>query len=154
MARHTDVQYIRFYTEGSAARKVAPVAPLKTIKLPKIKKHKRVTVFVDPMAVAGIAMAVMMAVLMIVGVVRLINARQEMAAMSQYVQTLREENISLTQEFSDGYDIEEIQRTATALGMIPKEQAQHITLRLPEFQEPAEPTAWERFTTFLTGLFA
>lgn len=154
MARHTDVQYIRFYTEGSAARKVAPVAPLKMIKLPKIKKHKRVTVFVDPMAVAGIAMAVMMAVLMIVGVVRLINARQEMAAMSQYVQTLREENTSLTQEFSDGYDIEEIQRTATALGMIPKEQAQHMTLRLPEFQEETEPTAWERFTTFLAGLFA
>ena len=154
MARHTDVQYIRFYTEGSAARKVAPVAPLKTMKLPKIKKHKRVTVFLDPMAVAGIAMAVMMAVLMIVGVVRLINARQEMAAMSQYVQTLREENVSLTQEFADGYDIEEIERTATALGMIPKEQAQHITLRLPEFQEPVEPTAWERFTTFLAGLFA
>ena len=45
MARQLDVQYIRFYTDGSAAHKVAPVAPLKTIKLPKIKKHKRIYLF-------------------------------------------------------------------------------------------------------------
>lgn len=154
MARHTDIQYIRFYTEGSAARKVATVAPLKTLKLPKIKKLKRTTLYIDPVAVAGIAMAAMMAVLMVVGVVRLSIARQEMATMSSYVQTLREENISLSQELYAGYDIEEIEKTATALGMIPKEQAQHVTLRLPEFQQPQEPTAWERFTTFLTGLFA
>ena len=154
MARHTNIQYIRCYTEGNAARKVAPAAPLKTIKLPKIKKQTCTTRYIDPMAAAGIAMAVMMAVLIVVGVVRLGVARQEMAAMSSYVQTLREENVRLEQDFAAGYDIDEIEKTATALGMVPKEQVEHVTLQLPDFAEAEEPSVWERFTTFLTGLFA
>lgn len=154
MVRHTNIQYIRCYTEGNAARKVAPVAPLKTIKLPKISKQKHTTLYIDPMAVAGIAMAAMMAILMVVGVVRLTVARQEMAAMSSYVQTLREENVRLEQDFAAGYDIDEIEKTATALGMVPKEQVEHVALKLPEFKETEEPSAWERLTTFLAGLFA
>ena len=154
MARKTNVQYISFYTDGSAARKVEPVAPLKTMKLPKIKIQKRATIVIDPMAVAGIAMAVMMAVLMVIGVAKLTAVRQDMAVMSQYVDSLREDNVRLEQEFAEGYDIDEIERTAKALGMIPMEQAEHVTLRLPELQEVEEPSVWERFTTFLTGLFA
>ena len=33
MARQLDVQYVRFYTDGSAARKVATVEPLKQMNL-------------------------------------------------------------------------------------------------------------------------
>lgn len=154
MARRTNVQYVQFYTDGSAARKVAPVAPLKTMKLPKIKKVKRTTLHIDPTAFAGIAMAVMMAVLIVIGVVRLSVAQQEMNQMSQYVQTLREENVRLEQEFAEGYDIEEIERTALALGMVPEDQVEHITMKLPEIQETEEPSGWDRFTTFLAGLFA
>ena len=36
MAQRLSVQYVQFYTDGSAARKFAPLAPLKTMKLPKI----------------------------------------------------------------------------------------------------------------------
>lgn len=154
MVRRAEIQYIRYYTDGSAARKVATAAPLMMLKLPKVKKLKKKTLYIDPMAIAGIAMSVMMAVLMVIGAVRLSNARQEMVTMSGYVQTLREENIRLEQDFADGYDIEEIHRTATALGMIPKENAEHVSLRIPDFQEVEDPTAWDRITTFLAGLFA
>lgn len=154
MAQRTEIRYIQFYTDGSTARKVAPVAPLKTIKLPKIKKQKRVTLYVDPIAVASIGMALVMAVLIVVGMVQLNTARQDMQTMSAYVDTLREENTQLQQNYTEGYDIEQIQSTALALGMVPKEQVQHISVSLPQVEEPVEPTTWERFTTFLAGLFA
>ena len=154
MAQRTDIRYVQFYTDGSAARKVAPVAPLKTIKLPKIKKQKRITLCIDPIAVASIGMALMMAVLIVVGVVQLNAARQDMQTMSAYVQTLQEENTQLQQTFNEGYDIEQVERTALALGLVPVEQVRHISVTLPEIQEPVEPTAWEQFTTFLSGLFA
>lgn len=154
MAVRTDIRYIQYYTDGSAARKIVSAAPKKTIKLPKIKKQKRVTLYIDPVAVASIGMALMMAVLIVVGMVQLNSARQEMHTMSSYVETLRQENVQLQQNFTESYDVEQIQRTALALGLVPKEQVQHITVELPVIEETAEPTAWERFTTFLTGLFA
>ena len=154
MAQRPDIRYIQFYTDGSAARKVEPVAPLKTIKLPAVKKQKRTTVYIDPVAVASIGMAVVMAVLIVVGFVRLNNAQQELQTMSAYVDTLRAENTQLQEKFSEGYDLEQIERTALALGFVPVEQVEHIHVTLPEIVEPVEPTAWERFTTFLAGLFA
>ena len=154
MARKPDVQYIRFYTDGSAARKVATVAPLKTIKLPKVKKQKKLLVYIDPVAIAGIAMAVIMLTLMAVGVMQLKTARQEMQTMAAYVSTLQEENASLQATFSEGYDLDQIEKTALALGLVPKEQVRHVTVSVPELIVEEEPDAWERFYIFLTGLFA
>ncbi len=154
MARKPDVQYIRFYTDGSAARKVAPVAPLKTIKLPKVKKQKKLLLYIDPVAIAGIAMAVIMLTLMAVGVMQLKTARQEMQTMAAYVSTLQEENASLQATFSEGYDLDQIEKTALALGLVPKEQVRHVTVSVPELIVEEEPDAWERFYIFLTGLFA
>lgn len=154
MAQRTDIRYIQFYTDGSAARKIAPVAPLKTIKLPKIKKQKRITVHIDPVAVLSIGMAMVMTVLILVGMVQLNNARAEMQTMSAYVDTLRQENVQLQESFADGYDLEQIEQTALALGLVPVEQVQHVSVTLPQIEQTVEPTTWERFATFLAGLFA
>jgi len=154
MAQRTDIRYIQYYTDGSAARKLAPIAPLKTIKLPKVKKQKRTTLHVDPIAVLSIGMAIVMTVLIAVGMVQLNNARSEMQTMSAYVDTLREENAQLQQSFAEGYDLEQVERTAQALGLVPIEQVQHIRVALPQIEQPVEPTTWERFVTFLAGLFA
>ena len=50
--------------------------------------------------------------------------------------------------------IDKCVQIASAMGMIPKEQAQHIeiTVEVPEMEK--EPTAWENFCTFLADLFA
>ena len=155
MAQKLDVQYIRFYTDGSAAKKVAPLAPLKTIKLPKIKKHKRIVLRIDPVALCAIAMSAVMLVLMLIGSVKLYSARQDLVQMNSYVQTLRQEQASLNATMSAGYDLAEIERTALALGMVPKAQVQHVSIEVPaEEAVPENPGAWERFYTFLTGLFA
>ncbi len=154
MARQPDVEYIRFYTDGSAARKVAPVAPLKTIKLPKIKKHRRITLHIDPVAIGGIVMAAVMLVLMLVGVAKLVNTKQELQTMQGYVQTLQQENNSLEDTYLQGYDLEAVEQTALALGYVPVEQVKHVTIHVPQVQPEAQPGTWERFYTFLTGLFA
>ena len=154
MAQRLDVQYVQFYTDGSAARKVAPAAPLKTIRLPKIKKMKPIVLRVDPVAVAGIIVAALMLVLMCVGVAQLNSTRQELHTMRTYVENLRVENELLEDTFQKGYDLEQIERTALALGLVPKEQVKYVTVQVPEAVTEDAPGTWERFYIFLTGLFA
>ena len=154
MARHPNIEYIRFYTDGSAARKVEVAEPIKTMRLPRVKKQKRITLRIDPLAVTAILMTALMAVLMIVGAVQLDRAQQETAVMLAHVENLQEENAELHTYFDTHCDLEEIERTAMALGMVPKEQVTHITIQVPQVITEEEPGAWERFTTFLVGLFA
>lgn len=154
MAQRLDVRYVSYYTDGSAARKAAPVQPFVTAKLPRVKKQKRIVVHVDPVATAGILLSAVMLVLLIVGAVQLSSTRENAARMEAYVQTLQQENAELTATYESGYDLEDVRKTALALGFVPKDQVKHVTLQLPKTVEKETPGAWERFCTFLTGLFA
>ena len=49
---------------------------------------------------------------------------------------------------------EEIEKAALALGMIPQEQAQSITISVPMPEAVEEPSFWEKTAVFLEGLFA
>lgn len=154
MARQLDVQYVRFYTDGSAARQIEPSVSRKTQRLPKFaKKKRRITVHVDPVAIAGIFMAGIMLILMTVGMVELNCAQEEAMQMEAYVQTLRQENEALQTAFEEGYDRSQVEHMARALGMVPSEQAQRISIHVPAQQEQ-DPGFWENVTTFLSGLFA
>ena len=154
MARQPDIQYIRYVTEGSAARKVAPVVPLKTMRLPRIKINKRITLHIDPLAFAGIFMSAVMIVLMAVGVMQLNQAQIQLQNMESYVQELEQENVQLRDTFEQGYDVDQIERTALALGLVPKEQVEHISVRVVQPSSEQEPEGWEKIGIFLAGLFA
>ena len=153
MAQRLDVQYIQYYTEGNAARKVAPeVQPFKTLRLPKLRKKKVTVLRIDPIAVLGIVVSALMLVLLAVGVVKFAGASREAAALQSYVRELEAENARLEEDFHKALDLEDVLRTADALGLVPVEQVEHITLELPRENAPVTP--WERLFTFLTGLFA
>lgn len=152
MARQFDIQYVSF-TDGNAARKVAPVSPWKIAKLPKIKKNKRIVLHIDPVAIVGMVTAVIMLVMMIVGVVQLGQAQQETAAMEAYVESLREENAQLITTYEEGYDLEEIETMALALGMVPNTQVRTVRMDVPAVEERTSGP-WEQVWIFLTGLFA
>lgn len=154
MAQQLNVQYVRFYTQGSAARKVAPVAPLETLKLPKIKSTKKLVIHIDPVTVMAMLMPVVMLVLMIVGMVQLNVARAELTTMASYVDTLQDENETLRTEYESGIDLEKVEKTALALGMVPADQLTRVTIEKPAEQTQVQMNAWDRFCTFLTGLFA
>jgi cell division protein FtsL len=148
MAQRLDVRYITCYTDGSAAREVALVEPFHTLKLPRVKKQKRLVLHVDPIAICGIVLSLVLIVSMIVGAVQLDQARREATRMEAYVQTLRQENQELTQKYRDGIDMEHVMQTARALGLVPVEQVKHITIRFPEEVQPQQQLSfWEQVYT-------
>ncbi len=156
MARNTQVQYINYYMSGSAAYQVdAQIYRKKAQKtVRKPRKMKKIVVAIDPMAIAGIVVSVVMFVLLIVGVTRLNQVQANAQQMNAYVQTLRVENQQLQETYHSSYDIEEIRQIALARGMVSADMVQQIPIRLTVPTQQAEPTSWDNFLTFLTGLFA
>ena len=125
------------------------------MRLPRVKAQKKPTVLrIDPLALTAIVMVVVMAVLMLVGVKELETAQQERIAMQAYVEKLESENETLRNDFEKECDLEELERTALALGMVPADQVPHISVRVPQQTAEEQPGTWERITMFLAGLFA
>ncbi len=156
MARKNDILYVNFYTDGSAARKVAPAFPAaKPRKKPAAKRQEKIVIHVDPVAVCSLVVAVVMLIMMSVGLTHLQNVRAEAIAMENYLQQLTAENERLTEEFYQQVDLESVEKTAYALGMVPKQQVSStpITVNLVQEEAPAE-TFWSQVTAFLTNLFA
>ena len=153
MARRQESRYIQYYV-GTAAPKLVPQLPKKNkTKLPKVYKQQSYTVQVDPLALGGIVVSVVMLVLMLVGMATLGNAQKELAAAQARVDALQSQNLQLEETYHSRYDLDTVEKAALGLGMIPVEQAQHITISVS--QEPLrENTLWERIHFFLDGLFA
>lgn len=156
MARQPEVQYINAYVSGSMAYQLntVPVRKKKKVRLPKLRREKKIVVRLDPVAITGIAMAAVLLILLVVGFARLQDARAEAAALESYVSDLREENKQLQDTYSAGYDLEEIEKIAQAMGMVPQSQIPQVGIEVTVPQQEIQPTAWEAFCAFLTGLFA
>ena len=157
MARKAEVRYINFYSAGSSAYKVdaMPIPQKKqTMPLPKQRKRKKILIHVDPIAVAGVFLALVMLIMMVVGLCQLGSAKKQAVQMQSYVLQLKEQNRALDMEYRAGYDPEEIRQIATQMGMVPIEQAQHIQISVPVAEPAEKPTMWENVYTFLVGLFA
>ena len=89
-------QYVQYYTSGTAARKLAPVIPLRTPALPRTKVlQKRIKIYLDPVALFGTVVAVSMMISVLVGFSALQTEQKKVATMVEYVESLRVENESL-----------------------------------------------------------
>jgi len=153
MARRYESRYIQYYL-GTAAPKLIPLRTKKNkTSLPEEYKAQSFTIRVDPLALGGIVVSVAMLVLMILGMVQLHSAKQELVQMTNYVNSLQDTHASLKADFAEKYDIETIEKAALGLGMIPAEEAEHITIYVP-IQEEQPTGIWSRIGSFLTGLFA
>lgn len=154
MARRPEVEYVRYYTDGSAARQLEPKTPRKKRQTPKVKQQPKRTVYIQPMAVVGVVLSAVMLVMMIAGSVELYHAQQEQRAMEAYVRQLSRENIIQRTEYEESLDLETIEKSALALGMIPEAEAKQITISIPVTEIVEEPGFWEKTILFLEGLFA
>ena len=157
MARQPDIQYVRIYTDGSAARKLE-VQPQKKNKValpkPKVRRDKRKVLYVDPLSMCAVFAAGMLLIAMAVGMIRLgITASQAQKAQA-YVTQLEAENEQLRDAYLAGYDAEEARRQAEAMGMIPIEDAEHVIIDVQIPQPEPEPTFWENIGLFFSELFA
>lgn len=146
MIQKPKIQYIgQFYVHGSEARALELQEQKKKAKtkLPLAKLETIEKVYVDPVALAGIAVAVFMLVVMLIGAVQLQKDWTEYQRMSDYVTTLKTRNAELTHEYQAGYDLEDIEMKALAMGLVPKSELKvmPITITVPE----AEPVlTWDQ----------
>ena len=156
MARKPDIQYVRYYTYGSAARQIEVRSPQKRkTAAPRPRKQQGYVIYVDPLAVAGILLAVVMLVSMLVGSIQLAVAKQQLSDAKAYVTTLSQNNEQLRKTYEEGYDLEELEKSALALGMIPASQAKTIFVEIEEdVIVEEEVTFWDRLSAKLTELFA
>ena len=158
MAYRAEIQYVQFYVDGSAARKLDPVAPAKEHKQQRTtaaRRPKRKNLYIDPVAILGIAVAAVMLVMMLVGVHQLKAAQAEQAAMDYCVGQLKLNNHDLQAKFRENINLADIEQKAIALGMVPASQVNVTTIILSTPEQPEEPaTVWEQVGTFLASLFA
>ncbi|MBR2937610.1 MAG: hypothetical protein IKB80_03840 [Oscillospiraceae bacterium] len=154
MAQRVDVQYVQYYTPDSTARRVMPAVSTYFRPLPVAKKRKVQRICVDPVALLGIVVATAMMLMMAVGVSQLRVEQEKSAVMEEYVQRLEIRNSQLEAEYAASCDLEAVEKTALALGMIPAENAARTTITVEPAQTQTEITLWNRIGTFLTGLFA
>ena len=157
MVRKPDIEYIdKFYVQGSEA-KVIEFAPNKRVPkttLPKSFSEKKTTILVDPVALCGLVVAVVMLIVMVAGMVDFKAACTENQAMASYVQELRDQNVMKQYTYHSGYDAVQVEETARVLGMVSASEVPvlAITVNVPEQKEPYTP--WGDFLWGLSCLFA
>ena len=100
----------------------------------------------------GILVAVVMLCVLVMGAFQITEAWNEYETMDAYVSQLKHENRKLEHTYRTGYNIEEIETTALALGMIPATEAQSISISVTVPEPEQKPTAWENIVWFVKGL--
>lgn len=149
MAVKPKIEYIgEYYSYGSEARKLKrnPVVLVSDVRL------KKRTVYIDPVALAGIVIAAVLLVSLAVGSVIFYRQWHRNAELNTAVLTLKQENSNLRYRYESGFDREEVRLKAKSFGMIPAEEAQtrFITVHMPA--PKARKSAWEDVVWFFSGL--
>lgn len=155
MTQRRPIEYVQFYTVGSAARKlevekIQLAEPVFQNAVP-IKRKK---VYVDPVAICGMLVALCMLLTLFVGFFQLRNVQQDRVAMENYVIHLQHVNAERKETYRESYNLEEIEKTARALGMVPVDQVTHQTIDITVPMPEENVSVWEQVGTFLSGLFA
>lgn len=158
MARQPDIQYVRFYTDGSVARKIELQPEKKKNKValpqrPRVRKEKKTVIHVDPISVFAVLVAGVMLIAMVVGMMQLGSINADADKMENYVAALQSENTQLRAEYESGYDLRDVEQKALEMGLVPIDQVEHVTIELPETPVEEEPTFWENVGAFFAELF-
>ena len=157
MTQKPKIQYIgQFYVHGSEAQALAPKDKKKKARtrLPLAKLEKIEKVYVDPVALGGIVVAVVMLVVMVFGALQIQKDWEAYEVMSNYVSELNRKNAALEHTYRMGYDLEEVEAKALAIGLVPKDEVQTITVKITPPETEPEETLWDDIVWFFKGLFA
>lgn len=157
MAEKPDIEYIsRFFVPGSDAPQVAPKTEPKKAKttLPRVLPREKISIYVDPVALGSVIVAVAILILMAVSVFQFNRACEDYQAVENTLTQLRHENATKQHTYTSMIDLESIEEQALALGMVPVSEVKTIHVQVAIPAEEPEPTAWDDFIWFLQGLFA
>ena len=157
MSQKPKIQYVgQFYIHGSEARQLEQEAKRKQAKskLPLERLRSVREINLDPVAIGGILVSLVLLAVMIVGALQLKTDWANYRVMDSYVSRLSSQNAKLTEEYRSQYDLDDIRSKAEALGMVPREELQSRSVYVTVPQPEPEPTWWENLQWFLEGLFA
>lgn len=155
MALKPDIMYVSYYTAGSAAYDIErkPAKP-KAAPVHRKRRAKKKVIAVDPVALCGILVAVCMFLMLVSGVQEYQDTKLQAQQMSAYVEQLKSENAALQHTYENSYDADAVYEMATAIGMVPEAQVQHVQISVDIPQKEVQLSFWENVSLFLTGLFA
>lgn len=156
MVQKPKIQYVgQFYVHGSEARALELEQRKKQAKtkLPLAKLEKIEKIYIDPVALAGIAVAVVMLITMVVGALQIRDDWKEYQIMADYVSELHRENARLSHEYRSNYDLDEIEMKALALGMVPKSEVEVIPVTVTMPVPKPELTLEDEILRFWYGLW-
>ena len=157
MNQKPKIQYVgQFYVHGSEARQLELQARKKQAKskLPMERLRKVEVVYLDPVAIFGITVALVMLAVMVLGVLQIRDDWQDYRTMSGYVSRLNSENAKLKEEYRSQYDLEDVRLKAEALGMVPRSELEVRTVFVTIPEPEPEMTWLEELQWFVEGLFA
>ena len=152
-----DIQYVCYRYEGTAALQPQVVnAPVKVQNNahPAIRRKKRKVLRINMVPVLAVLLTAVMLVCITVSMVRVKGMQAQEELLQQYIVSMEEENVTLQEQYRQGYDLEDIRQKALAMGMVPAEQVEQITIQVQIPQDAQEQTVWDRIGIFLAGLFA
>ena len=157
MNQKPKIQYVgQFYVHGSEARQLQLQEEKRQAKtklpLARIKAIEKI--YVDPVALVGIAVAVMMLVTMVLGAIQLKRDWDQYEQVAAYVSELKKENARMNHLYRSSYDLEDIKTKAVSMGMVPKNELQTMAVTVTIPAPEVEPTRMEEIKFFLEGLFA
>jgi hypothetical protein len=151
------IQYVgQFYVHGSEARQLQLQEQKRQAKtkLPLARIQKIEKVYVDPVALAGIAVAVVMLVTMVLGAIQIKRDWDQYERMSSYVSELKKENARKNHAYRLSYDLADIETKALAMGLVPRTELETITVSVTVPEKVPQMTRMEEIRFFLEGLFA
>lgn len=158
MARQPDVQYIQMYNYGSTARKLAPRPQYRKSEYqlpeqqPRRKQVKQAVL--DPLSICAIAVACVMLVAMLIGMVRvgeLSGRRQELEA---YIDVLQEQRADLQKNYEGSYDLAEVEQRARQMGLVYGNEVFHVQMGAEASVPQQESGFADRVSAWFDELFA
>ena len=157
MNQKPKIQYVgQFYVHGSEARQLQLQEEKRQAKtkLPLARIQQIEKVYVDPVALAGIAVAVVMLVTMVLGAVQIKRDWEQYEQVSAYVSELKKENARKNHAYRMSYDLADIETKARAMGLVPRTELETMTVSVTVPEKVPQMTRMEEIRFFLEGLFA
>lgn len=155
MAQKAKIQYVgQFYVYGSEVPQPQSQPKKSRAKRSELHLERFQKVYIDPVALCGVLIAVVMLSLLIVGAYHLRDTRAAYDQMKTQLSDLKRENAKLSHTYRTSYDLEDIREQAKKIGMVDAEEAECFTVFFSLPREEKKPTAWDDFLWLLSGLFS
>ena len=154
MAKRDEIQYVRYYATGSTAVKLDPQPERRKKTRPAAKPvQEQITIPIDPLAIVGTVVAIVMVLCVIVGFVQLNHANDQVAQAQSELSALKNQHYELEKNYENGYDLADVADAAKAMGLVPVSEVQQITIHIPEPEVVEELPWWQEWWMEFRAMF-